>query len=178
MRFTHSTKVRPSRVIVLSAVALIAGAQSRPQARPFRSTRSSVLAQAAAEQVIMQGVRRWSPTSDHLGAESSARHQSDESGAAFNPPRTDCCTAARGAGVRHEGNLLNSWGGPEHNPTARGGLKRPVRAEHAIVVDPTATSGSPARRAAQAAEVLQRRKAALGLRHRGPSRLRARHRRR
>src|SRR4029077_5248516 len=59
----------------------------------------------------------------------------DESGAASTPPRTDCCSAAPAVlEFDTDGNLLTSWGGPDHNPDwPAAGLKRPgAGAEHAI----------------------------------------------
>ena len=62
----------------------------------------------------------------------------DESGAASNPPRTDCCVAAPAVlEFDTAGNLLRSWGAPGYNPGwAAPGIARPgAAAEHNIIVD-------------------------------------------
>lgn len=62
----------------------------------------------------------------------------DENGAAFNPPRTDCCVAAPAVlEFDTKGNLLKSWGKPGYNDGwPAQGIERPgAAAEHNIIVD-------------------------------------------
>src|SRR5438105_4943447 len=62
----------------------------------------------------------------------------DESGAATNPPRTDCCVAAPAVlEFDTEGKLLRSWGAPGYTPGwPAPGIARPgAAAEHNIIVD-------------------------------------------
>ena len=62
----------------------------------------------------------------------------DESGAATEPPRTDCCKAAPAVlEFDTEGNLIKGWGGPGYVPNwSAPGIERPgPAAEHAILVD-------------------------------------------
>jgi len=62
----------------------------------------------------------------------------DESGAATNPPRTDCCVAAPAVlEFDTEGKLLRSWGAPGYTPGwPAPGIARPgAAAEHNIMVD-------------------------------------------
>lgn len=62
----------------------------------------------------------------------------DETGAASNPPRTDCCIAAPAVlEFDTEGNLLKGWGGPGYVPgwPAEGNPRPGAGAEHGILVD-------------------------------------------
>lgn len=62
----------------------------------------------------------------------------DESGAATDPPRTDCCKAAPAVlEFDTEGNLIKGWGGPGYVPDwPAPGIERPgPAAEHGILVD-------------------------------------------
>lgn len=62
----------------------------------------------------------------------------DESGAATDPPRTDCCKAAPSVlEFDTEGNLIKGWGGPGYVPDwPAPGIERPgPAAEHGILVD-------------------------------------------
>ena len=141
MRFTHSVRMAALAIVVSSAVALIAGAQSRTQGAAVPVYKVDPLwPKPLPNKWIMQGVPTMvADKDDHIWVLNRPRDiNPDESGAAMNPPRTDCCAAAPAVlEFDTEGNLLTSWGGPEHNPDwPAAGLKRPgAGAEHAIVVD-------------------------------------------
>ena len=89
---------------------------------------------------IMQGVPTMvTDKDDHIWVLNRPRDiNPDESGAATNPPRTDCCIAAPAVmEFDTAGNLLKAWGGPGHHPDwPAPGIARPgPAAEHNIVVD-------------------------------------------
>jgi hypothetical protein len=89
---------------------------------------------------IMQGVPDLVvDKDDHIWVVSRPRDvMPDETGAATNPPRTDCCVAS--AAILEfdtEGNLLKGWGGADYTPgwPALGNPHPGAGAEHGIVVD-------------------------------------------
>lgn len=89
---------------------------------------------------IMQGVPVMVvDKDDHIWVMNRPRDiNPDENGAAFNPPRTDCCVAAPAVlEFDTEGNLLQGWGGPDYVPgwPAQGNPRPGAGAEHAILVD-------------------------------------------
>src|SRR5438128_1251512 len=89
---------------------------------------------------IIQGVPTMvTDKDDHIWVLNRPRDiNPDESGAAANPPRTDCCIAAPAVlEFDTEGNLLRAWGGPGYHPDwPAAGVARPgAGAEHNIVVD-------------------------------------------
>ena len=98
MRFTRSTKVAALAIIVLSAVALIAGAQSRTQGAALPVYKVDPFwPKPLPNKWIMQGVPTMvTDKDDHIWVLNRPRDiNPDESGAAFNPPRTDCCVPRR-----------------------------------------------------------------------------------
>jgi hypothetical protein len=89
---------------------------------------------------IMQGVPDLVvDKNDHIWVMNRPRDiMPDESGAATDPPRTDCCKAAPAVlEFDTEGNLVKGWGGPGYVPDwPAPGIERPgPAAEHGIVVD-------------------------------------------
>ena len=89
---------------------------------------------------IMQGVPDLVvDKNDHIWVMNRPRDiMPDESGAATDPPRTDCCKAAPAVlEFDTEGNLIKGWGGPGYVPDwPAPGIERPgPAAEHGIVVD-------------------------------------------
>ena len=89
---------------------------------------------------IMQGVPDLVvDKDDHIWVMNRPRDiMPDESGAATDPPRTDCCKAAPAVlEFDTEGNLIKGWGGPGYVPDwPAPGIERPgPGAEHGIVVD-------------------------------------------
>jgi hypothetical protein len=89
---------------------------------------------------LMQGVPTMvTDKNDHIWVLNRPRDiNPDESGAATNPPRTDCCIAAPAVlEFDTAGNLLRAWGGPGYvEGWPAPGVARPgAQAEHAIVVD-------------------------------------------
>src|SRR5215831_20084349 len=89
---------------------------------------------------LMQGVPTMvTDKDDHIWVFNRPRDiNPDESGAATNPPRTDCCVAAPAVlEFDTQGNLLKGWGKPDYVPGwPAEGIARPgAGAEHAIVVD-------------------------------------------
>jgi hypothetical protein len=89
---------------------------------------------------IMQGVPVMVvDKDDHIWVMNRPRDANpDETGAATNPSRTDCCVAAPAVlEFDTEGNLLKGWGGPGYVPgwPAEGNPRPGAGAEHGIVVD-------------------------------------------
>ena len=89
---------------------------------------------------IMQGVPDLVvDKDDHIWVMNRPRDiMPDESGAATDPPRTDCCKAAPAVlEFDTEGDLIKGWGGPGYVPDwPAPGIERPgPGAEHGIVVD-------------------------------------------
>jgi hypothetical protein len=89
---------------------------------------------------IIQGVPTMvTDKDDHIWVLNRPRDiNPDESGAATNPPRTDCCIAAPAVlEFDTQGNLLKSWGGPGYvEGWPAKDIARPgAAAEHNIIVD-------------------------------------------
>src|SRR5258705_11969200 len=97
MRFTCSSKVATLAIIVLSAVGLIAGAQSRTQGAALPVYKVGPFwPNPLPNKWIMQGVPTMvTDKDDHIWVLNRPRPVNpDESCAPSNPPPSDCCLAA------------------------------------------------------------------------------------
>lgn len=134
---------RNARSLVMAGVvccsALLMGSAAVAQAPPIYKV-DPFWPKPLPNKWIIQGVPVMvTDKNDHIWVISRPRDiNPDESGAATNPPRTDCCIAAPAVlEFDTEGNLLSSWGGVDWVPgwPAQGIARPGAGAEHAILVD-------------------------------------------
>src|SRR6202007_820746 len=127
-------------IISLSVLMLAAGPLAHSQDLPVYKVDPFWSKQPLPNKYLIQGGRTMlTEKDDHIWVLNRPRDiMPDESGAATNPPRTDCCTAAPAVlEFDTAGNLLRSWGAPGYNPGwPAPGIARPgAAAEHNIIVD-------------------------------------------
>src|SRR5436853_1342984 len=129
-------------VIIVMAVAAAVGAQKNTPKKPAVPIYKvdPFWPKPLPNNWIIQGVPVMvADKNDHIWVISRPRDiNPDESGAATNPPRTDCCVAAPAVlEFDTAGNLLSSWGKPDYVEgwPAQGVARPGAGAEHAIAVD-------------------------------------------
>ena len=125
MRMSPSLRAVVGGMVAAGALAVIVNvgvdAQSRGQARsdvPVYKV-DPFWPKPLPNKWLMQGVPTMvTDKDDHIWVLNRPRDiNPDEAGAATNPPRTDCCIAAPAVlEFDTAGNLLKSWGGPDHDP--------------------------------------------------------------